>query len=112
MAAMFGWLRLARICASRVNRARRSGSLREGVGEDLQGDLAVELGVGGLPDLAHAALAEEGGDVVVGYALQSHWSQARNCWADRTIGGTCLESEEHPRPEADLHTGATRKPAS
>ena len=35
---------------------------REGVGQDLQRDLAVELGVGGLPDLAHAALAEEGGD--------------------------------------------------
>ena len=30
----------------------------EGVGEDLQGDLAVELRVGGLPDLAHAALAQ------------------------------------------------------
>ena len=38
---------------------------REGVGEDLQRDLAVELGVGGLSDLAHAALADEGGDVVV-----------------------------------------------
>ena len=38
MAAMPGWLRLARICA-----------------------LAVELRVGRLPDLAHAALAEEGG---------------------------------------------------
>ena len=37
----------------------------EGVGEDLQRDLAVELGVGGLPDLAHAALPEQGGDVVV-----------------------------------------------
>ena len=37
----------------------------EGVGEDLQGHLAVELGVGGLPDLAHAALAQQGGDIVV-----------------------------------------------
>ena len=33
--------------------------------EDLQGDLAVELRVGGLPHLAHPALAKEGGDVVV-----------------------------------------------
>ncbi len=65
MAAMPGWLRLARICASRVNRASRSGSLAKASGKDLQRDLAVELGVGGLPDLAHAALAEEGGDVVV-----------------------------------------------
>ena len=31
----------------------------EGVGQDLQRDLAVELRVGGLPDLAHAPLAEE-----------------------------------------------------
>ena len=61
---MFGWLRLARICASRVNRARRFRIRREGVGEDLQGDLTVELSVGGLPDLAHPARAEEGGDVV------------------------------------------------
>ena len=33
--------------------------IREGVREDLQGDLAVQLRVGGLPDLAHPALAEE-----------------------------------------------------
>ena len=32
----------------------------EGIGQDLQGDIAVELRVGGLPDLAHPALAEEG----------------------------------------------------
>ncbi len=68
MAAMLGWLRLARICASRVNRESRSGVSREGVGEDLQRDLAVELRVGRLPDLAHAALAEQGGDVVVAEA--------------------------------------------
>ena len=27
--------------------------------------MRLQLGVGGLPDLAHAALAEQGGDVVV-----------------------------------------------
>ena len=47
------------------------GVRREGVGEDLQGDLAVELRVGGLPDLAHAALPDEGGDVVVAEANAS-----------------------------------------
>ena len=36
----------------------------EGVGEDLQRDLAAQLGVGGLPDLTHAAAAETGGHVV------------------------------------------------
>ena len=38
---------------------------RAGVREDLQRDLAVELGVSRLPHLAHAAFPEEGGDVVV-----------------------------------------------
>ena len=38
---------------------------RESVGQDLQGDLAIQLGVGGLPDLTHAPFAEEGGHVVV-----------------------------------------------
>jgi len=59
---------------------------REGVGEDLQRDLAVELGVGGLPDLAHAALAQEGGHVIVPEAgtygavsrLRSHSSARRS----------------------------------
>ena len=48
---------------------------REGVGQDLQGDLAVELRVGDLPDLAHAPLAQERGDVVVpeaGAGTQRH----------------------------------------
>ena len=47
---------------------------RERVGEDLQGDLAVKLGVGGLPDLAHAAhvvVPEAGADV------QGHGCQGR-----------------------------------
>ena len=34
--------------------------------------LAVELGVGGLIDLPHAAFADEGGHVVAPYALESH----------------------------------------
>jgi hypothetical protein len=33
--------------------------------QDLQRDLPVELGIGGLIDLPHATLADEGGDVVV-----------------------------------------------
>ena len=38
---------------------------REGVGKNLQGDLTPELRVGGLIDLSHPPLADEGGDVVV-----------------------------------------------
>ena len=48
---------------------------RERFGEDLQRDLAIELGIGGLIDLAHPALADEGGHVVVSNAgadLQGH----------------------------------------
>ncbi len=41
----------------------------ERLGEDLERHLAVQLGVGGLIDLAHAPLADEGGHVVVGDAV-------------------------------------------
>ena len=47
----------------------------EGVGENLQRDLAAQLGIRGLPDLSHAALAEQGGHVVVseaGAGTQGH----------------------------------------
>ena len=37
----------------------------EGVGEDLQRDVVAELRVGGAIDLAHAAFADESGDVVM-----------------------------------------------
>ena len=37
----------------------------EGVGEDLQGDIAAQLRIGGAIDLSHAPLADKGGDVVV-----------------------------------------------
>ena len=38
------------------------------VGEDLQGDLAVQLGIRRLIDLPHATLADEGSDVVMAEA--------------------------------------------
>ena len=38
---------------------------REGVGQDLQRDITAQLRVGGAIDLAHAALPDEGGHVVV-----------------------------------------------
>ena len=41
---------------------------RKGFGEDLERHLAVQLGVGGLPDFAQAAFADEGGHVVVAEA--------------------------------------------
>ena len=45
------------------------------LGEDLQRHLPVQLGIGGLIDLAHPALANEGGDIVVaesGADVQGH----------------------------------------
>ena len=53
----------------------------EGVGEDLQRDVAAELGVGGAIDLAHAGFADESGDVVMaepGANFQSHRSDGRD----------------------------------
>ena len=47
-----------------MNRASRSGSLREGVRQDLQRDVAIELRVAGAIDLAHAACADLRGDFV------------------------------------------------
>ena len=38
------------------------------VGQDLQRHLAVQRGIGGLVDLPHAPLADEGGDIVVAEA--------------------------------------------
>ena len=95
---------------------------REGVGQDLQRDLAVELGVGGLPDLAHAAFPEEGGHVVVAeadagaeghdvstlliatfYAEAVHGSSVRHCVAAkgarmRVLGGSIgLDGPQHRR---------------
>ena len=51
----------------------------ERVGEDLQRDVAAELGVCGAIDLPHAPLADEGGHVVMAEAVtdgQSH----ELCW--------------------------------
>ncbi len=65
---MFGWLRLARIWASRLNRARRSGSAAKASGRIFRATWRPSCVSVGLPDLAHAALADEGGDVVVAEA--------------------------------------------
>ena len=48
---------------------------RKRLRQDLECDLSIQLGIGGLIDLAHAPLADEGGDVVVaepGADFESH----------------------------------------
>ena len=62
---MLGWLSEASSFASRSKRASRSGSDGEGLGQQLDRDLAPELRVGGAVHLAHAARADRGGDPVV-----------------------------------------------
>ena len=52
------------------------GIVREGIGQDLDGDPAVELGICGAIDRSHAALAEFGGDAVVGNGLR--WDHMRD----------------------------------
>ena len=61
---MFGWLSDARSCASRSKRASRSGSRGERSRQNLDRDVALELRVARAIDLAHAAGAEGGEDLV------------------------------------------------
>ena len=52
--------------------------------------LAAQLGVGGLPDLAHAAFAKEGGDVVVperGSGREDHGVRDDRCIVAQTLAG-------------------------
>jgi hypothetical protein len=51
--------------------------LRESFGRNLDGNIAIQLGIGGAPDLAHAALAELGGDAELGNLVDSSKAQAR-----------------------------------
>ena len=61
---MFGWFSEARICASRSNRASRSGSVANESRQDLDRDVAIEPRVARPIDLTHAAVADLGGDFV------------------------------------------------
>ena len=49
--------------------------MRKGVGEDLDRDLPTKVGIGGAPDLAHAAHPDLGSDLIraeAGASSQSH----------------------------------------
>ena len=64
MCAMFGWFSDARVWASRVNRASRSGSAAKDVRQDFDRDIAIQLRIARPIHLAHAAFADLGGDFV------------------------------------------------
>ena len=61
---MFGWLSAASVCASRVKRASRSGSRAKSSGRTLIATSRLSLRVAGAIDLAHAAGADGGEDLV------------------------------------------------
>ena len=64
MCAMFGWFRDASVWASRVKPRQPVGIVREGVRENLERDIAIQLRIARAKDLAHAAFADRRGDVV------------------------------------------------
>ena len=65
------------------------GIMGERFRQDLDRNVAVELGVSGAPDFAHAAFAELGGDrIVCDGLLRAHGD---NFWHSITFG-SCAES--------------------
>ena len=75
---MLGWFSEARTCASRWKRATRSGSCVNSVGQELQRHVATEPRVAGAVDLAHAAGAQQAGDLVGAEA--GAWRKAARDW--------------------------------
>ena len=62
---MPGWFRAGENLRLSLEPGEAIGVAGELLGENLKGDLPVQLGVGGLVDLSHAALADESGHVVM-----------------------------------------------
>ena len=65
---MFGWVEAGEDLRFPLEPGEAIRISGEGVRQDLQRDVAAQLRVGGAIDLAHAAFADEGGDVVVAEA--------------------------------------------
>ena len=84
---MFGWFSEASVFASRVNRASRSGSSANAVGQHLDRDLAIELRVARAVHLAHAALAELGEDLMRTQHLANHRQGPSKATAPLRSGG-------------------------
>ena len=66
MAAILGWLSAGQNLGLACEPRHAVGVLGEPVGNDLDGHLAAQLGVGGAVHLAHTAFPELSGDAVVG----------------------------------------------
>ena len=82
----------------------------ERFGQDLERDLPIELGIGGLIDLAHPALTNEGSHVVVaesGADSESH-KLSRLIWASFYRGGMHDSSPCTELPLRSVRTPAKR----
>ena len=113
--ALFGWLRLARICASRLNRARRSGSAAKASGRIFSATSRLSCVSVACQTCPMPPSPEEGGHVVVpeaGAGGQGHGGlDAGQLYLDsglgRDVGGpvpesfrdTCLVPTPPPSPE-------------
>ena len=80
MAAMPGWLSDAKNFGLTLKPCQPLRVGRERFGENLERHLTLELRVGGLIDLAHPALADEGGDVVMGDAVTYGEGHRESLW--------------------------------
>src|SRR5215467_8239670 len=69
MAVILGWFSEASTLRFALEASHAGRVLCESLGQDFDGDVAVQLGVGGAVDGAHAAFAELGPDPVVGDRL-------------------------------------------
>ena len=82
--------------------------IREGVGQDLQRHVTVELGISGLIDLAHAAFADLGGDFIraesgAGFEWHSYGNGTRSLSSSNQLrttvicGDAALSDSSRPR---------------
>ena len=69
---MLGWFSLEAVRASRSRRARAVGVLEALRGQNLQGDVPVELFVVGAVDLPHSSGTELGDDPEVSQLTSDH----------------------------------------
>ena len=101
---MPGWLREASVRASRSNRRRRSASVRDRVGQQLECHLAPKLRVTGTIHLAHPTGADEGHD------LRTAPSRAPGDSSTSALAGAMLLHVLEGAPFDSLSAGASAPP--
>ncbi len=86
------------------------GVLGEGVGQDLEGHVASQLGVLGPPDLAHAPLAQLRRHLVVRNRLADHFTLSPVSWATAhsLSASRCYSPPEPARPLRSSNQPLTR----